>query len=79
MDHDGHQVLELGGLGAPAIDGLDDGGQSGVHLDDQVDVPAVRQLFEIEKHTGCQKPCRYQEYRTVCIRMSPSYLTLKHN
>ena len=45
MDHDGHQVLELGGLGAPAIDGLDDGGQSGVHLDDQVDVPAVQTLL----------------------------------
>ena len=25
------------------------------------------QLFEIENRTGCQKPCRYQEYRLVCI------------
>ena len=37
----------------------------------------MEQLLEIEQHTGCQKPCRYLEYRLVyiryhCWRPSPS-------
>ena len=27
----------------------------------------LEQLSEIEMQTGCQRPCRYQEYRMVCI------------
>ena len=34
----------------------------------EFDLLHMEQLLEIEQHTGCKKPCRYLEYRLVCIQ-----------
>ena len=37
----------------------------------------LEQLSEIEMQTGCQRPCRYQEYRMVCITFTFNLLVMQ--